>query len=281
MNRVLFCTDGSAYSRVCGEYVVWLCRRTQAHIDALYLTDIRQFEIPLVADLSGSLGVQPYQDVVTQLQEMERQKSSVIEESTLKNFADAGMADEVTYHHRTGLLVDCLSDFESNVDVVVLGKRGENADFASEHLGSTMERVVRASQKPCLVTSRSFRVIKKLVLAYDGGQSCCRAVQFLADSNAFRDLQLHIVSAIEGDKRGRAENRLREAEKMLTECDYHPTCALLEGVVEDSMRLYVEKQDIDLLVMGAYGHSRIRHLLIGSTTTAMIRGCRIPVLCFR
>ena len=34
-------------------------------------------------------------------------------------------------------------------------------------------------------------------------------------------------------------------------------------------------------LMGAYGHSRIRHLLIGSTTTAMIRSCHIPVLCFR
>jgi len=38
---------------------------------------------------------------------------------------------------------------------------------------------------------------------------------------------------------------------------------------------------INLLVMGAYGHSRIRYLIIGSTTTEMIRTCKIPVLLFR
>jgi nucleotide-binding universal stress UspA family protein len=42
----------------------------------------------------------------------------------------------------------------------------------------------------------------------------------------------------------------------------------------------VETDDIDLLVMGAYGHSRIRRLIIGSTTAEMIRLCRIPVLLF-
>jgi nucleotide-binding universal stress UspA family protein len=33
--------------------------------------------------------------------------------------------------------------------------------------------------------------------------------------------------------------------------------------------------------MGAYGHSRIRTLIIGSTTTEVIRSCLIPVLLFR
>lgn len=38
---------------------------------------------------------------------------------------------------------------------------------------------------------------------------------------------------------------------------------------------------VDLLVMGAYGHSRIRNLIVGSTTTAMLRSCQIPVLLLR
>ncbi len=32
---------------------------------------------------------------------------------------------------------------------------------------------------------------------------------------------------------------------------------------------------------GAYGHSRIRNLIIGSTTTEMIRSCKIPIVLFR
>ena len=36
-----------------------------------------------------------------------------------------------------------------------------------------------------------------------------------------------------------------------------------------------------MLVMGAYGHSRIRHLLVGSTTTTMLRNAQLPVLILR
>jgi nucleotide-binding universal stress UspA family protein len=40
----------------------------------------------------------------------------------------------------------------------------------------------------------------------------------------------------------------------------------------------VEGEDFGLLVMGAYGHSRIRSFVIGSTTTEMVRSCKVPVL---
>jgi nucleotide-binding universal stress UspA family protein len=33
--------------------------------------------------------------------------------------------------------------------------------------------------------------------------------------------------------------------------------------------------------MGAYGHGRIRTMILGSTTAALLRACRIPVLVFR
>jgi nucleotide-binding universal stress UspA family protein len=55
----------------------------------------------------------------------------------------------------------------------------------------------------------------------------------------------------------------------------------LNGVVETAIADYVEDSAIDLLVLGAYGHSRIRELLIGSTTTELLRSCHVPVFCFR
>jgi nucleotide-binding universal stress UspA family protein len=53
------------------------------------------------------------------------------------------------------------------------------------------------------------------------------------------------------------------------------------GQPEAVIAAHIEAHDIGLLVMGAYGHSRIRNLIIGSTTSAMLRSCRIPVLLFR
>ncbi|WP_372803402.1 universal stress protein, partial [Paracoccus seriniphilus] len=42
----------------------------------------------------------------------------------------------------------------------------------------------------------------------------------------------------------------------------------------------IDAEGFDMLVMGAYGHSRIRSLVIGSTTTEMVRSCKVPVLMF-
>jgi len=41
---------------------------------------------------------------------------------------------------------------------------------------------------------------------------------------------------------------------------------------------YAEGVDADLLVMGAYGHSRLREFVLGGATREMLRDPRLPVL---
>lgn len=281
MKRILLCSDGSNYSRVCCQYAVWLAGRTEAHIEILYVTDLRQFEVPLVADIGGSLGIQPYQAVLGQLEELEKKKAEVILESARGVLTEAGLAERVHVTHKTGLLVDCLTDYDDSVDLIMLGKRGENANFATEHLGSTMERVLRASSRPCLVTSRSFRPITRLLLAYDGSPSCRKALDHLAASQAWRGLELHIVIVAGSISADDAVKHLHEAEEVMRAAGSTPVCQMLHGSPEDQISSYVASNDIHMLAMGAYGHSRIRYLIIGSTTTAMIRTCKVPVLLFR
>ncbi|MEX2381876.1 MAG: universal stress protein [Opitutales bacterium] len=283
MKKLLVCTDGSTYAQVSCEYAAWIASRTGAAVTAIYVTDLRQFEVPLITDLSGSLGIQPYQGVMGQLKELEDQKAKVIGRNASQILEKENPGGESFFVHKTGLLVDSLEEMEDDCDLVILGKRGENADFAAGHLGSTMERVVRASSKPCLVTSRAYRPVRKVLLAYDAGKSCQKALKFLTENDIFRGLELHIVSVAEesGEEEDRTLERLRSAEKSAMGGNYSLKCQMLHGTVEEQIVEYVAAQDIDLLVMGAYGHNRIRHLLIGSTTTEMIRRCKIPVLLFR
>ena len=56
---------------------------------------------------------------------------------------------------------------------------------------------------------------------------------------------------------------------------------ILPGVPEKVIAETVRQRGINLLVMGAYGHSRIRQFIVGSTTTTMVRTCLVPVLMFR
>ncbi len=281
MKKILVCTDGSAYSFVCYDYAAWMAQRTGAALEVLYVSDLRQFEVPMVADLSGSLGAQPYQAVLGKLQEFEQERAKGILEQARQHFAAKALPAEATFTHKLGFLVDTFHEFEAHVDLIMLGKRGENANFATEHLGSTMERVVRASHKPCLVTSRAFKPVQRLLFAFDGSKSCQKALEFLATSAAFKDLELHLVTVAAQAAEEAALKTLRSAEGVLRAAGHAPVCQMLVGAVDNEISAYVEGQGINLLVMGAYGHSRIRQLIIGSNTTSMIRRCKVPVLLFR
>jgi len=156
-----------------------ISRLKDASITLLYVSDMRQYQVPLMADLSGSIGVQPYQAILSQLETLESEKAKTLLSAGRSVFEAQGQADCVSETHDTGFLVDCLKDIEDPFELVMLGKRGENAEFAMEHIGSTIERVARASAKPCLVTSRKFKPVEKLVMAFDGGASCYKALDFV------------------------------------------------------------------------------------------------------
>ncbi|MEM7790445.1 MAG: universal stress protein [Verrucomicrobiota bacterium] len=281
MKRILVCTDGSDYSQECCRYGAWLSKQMGALISVLYVTDLRQFEIPAIADLSGSLGIQPFEGMIEQLREFEEHKSNFVKESALKIFEEAGLSDRVTYLHKTGLLVDMVEKVSEDVDLILLGKRGENVNFATEHLGAMLERFLRTSKKPCLVTSRKFKLIDRVAIAYDGGESSKKAIRFMAGDELFKALSLHVITVAETGKEDLAAQRIGEAEQLMKQAGLYPTYQVLAGDVETSISDYVREEKVDLLIAGAYGHSRIRDFFIGSTTTELLRQCHVPVLCFR
>ncbi|MFP5434357.1 MAG: universal stress protein, partial [Alphaproteobacteria bacterium] len=67
----------------------------------------------------------------------------------------------------------------------------------------------------------------------------------------------------------------------LRRADFMVEAGIEGGLPDDTIARAAERSGSDLLVMGAYGHSRIRSLIIGSTTTTMIRSCKIPLLLIR
>ena len=190
----------------------------------------------------------------------------------------AGVAD-VTTKMRHGDIVESVTDLEADADIVVIGKRGEAADFARMHLGSNLERVARASHQPVLVASRAFKPVRRLLIAFDGGTSAMKAVDYVARSPMLAGLDCRLLLAgIDGlDTR----QRIEDAAALLRSGGYTVEADIEPGQADAVIARRVESDGIDLLVMGAYGHSRIRHLIIGSTTTEMIRSCKIPVVLLR
>lgn len=286
MKRILVCTDGSIFSQSSYRYTAWLAHRLDAGVDILHVTDIRSQKAVSTDNLSGTLGLDTSRDLLEKIVELEHEKariahqqSKLILEDAARFFSSEGIAFNTI--HETGFLVDIFHEFESKADAIVLGKRGDHAEFASGHLGSNIERIVRSSHKPCWISSREFQPIERLLLAYDGSPSSQKMLQFIMDSPAFKGLELHILKVAKKSDDATAISRLKEAEQKSRSAGFEPVCNLLLGHPEAVIGKYIEENQISLLLMGAYGHSRIRHLIVGSTTIQMLRSSRIPVLLFR
>lgn len=282
MSRILACTDGSIYANSVYDHAAWAARQMGgASVRLLHVLDRGAAEAP--ADRSGAIGFDASEELLRELAELDaaRGKVALRRARALLTEAEqrlrAAGVTEVMLTQRHGSLVETVTEFEADADLVVIGKRGEAADFAVGHLGSNLERVVRASSRPVLVASRAFRPIVRFVIAHDGGPAALKAIDYAARNTALRGLECHLVTVAASG----GGIPLDQPAETLRRGGLSVTTQVLHGEPEQAIAAYVGEAAIDLLVMGAYGHSRIRSLLIGSTTTALLRACRIPVLVFR
>ena len=163
--------------------------------------------------------------------------------------------------------------------LIVIGKRGQSADFSKGHLGANLERVARGVHRPVLVASRAFRPIKRFAIAFDGSATSRKAVGMVAVSPLLAGLACDLVMAGQGS--AAEQERLEKSASELRKAGFEVNVQRKVGEAETVLAEHVRDNAIDLLVMGAYGHSRVRQLILGSTTTQLIRTCLVPVLLLR
>ena len=284
MTRILAFIDGSAYSASVCDHAAWVATREGAGVDLVHVLG-RRDAAGEPANLSGNIGLGARTALLEELADLDarnaqvaQKRGRVILEEAKARLTEIGVAD-VTAKLRNGDIVEAVQDFEDGADLIVIGKRGEAADFATLHLGSNLERVVRASKRPMLVAARAYRPVERVLVAFDAGKSALKAIDHMAASPLFAGLAVTLLTV--GAETAEARKRLAEAENKLAAAGLAVTTDIVEGEPETVIADRIAADGIDLLVMGAYGHSRIRSLIIGSTTSAMIRSCTVPVMLFR
>lgn len=284
MPTILACTDGSIYAPSIYQHTAWAAQRLSANVEVLHVLDHHRERAPGI-DLSGTIGIDASAHLTEELTKLEeaagrvaRLKGKAILDDARQQLAAAGVAD-ITSTQRHGSLVETLEELEPRCDLVVIGKRGEHADFAKGHLGGNLQRVIRTAVRPVLVAARAFQPIGRFLIAYDGGPSVTKAIDFLLASPLLKSAACHILCA--GQVDDKARYYLEETAAKLRAASYAVTAHAVSGEPETVIAEAVKRESINLLVMGAYGHSPIRALILGSTTTTMVRTCLVPVLMFR
>jgi nucleotide-binding universal stress UspA family protein len=283
-DNIIALVDGSGYGASVCEHAAWVSRLTGAPVQLLHVMGRRDAAGP--QDLSGAIRLGARTALLEELATLDAQRARIANESgralleDARKLTEGAGATNVSTRLEQGDLIDRTVGHEAaDTRVIVIGKRGTAADFAKGHLGSNLERIVRSARKPVLVASRAFKPINKILVAFDGGSSSVKAVEHIASSPLFADLSIDLAMA--GNASGNAQNALEEALLHLRAAGLNAQSLMLEGAADTALSAKIEADGYDLLVMGAYGHSRIRSMIIGSTTTQMLVACKVPVLLFR
>ena len=284
MINLLALVDGSGYSKSVCDHAAWFANRLGGNVEIVHVLGHQDLSSH-PEDFSGNIGIGARTALLEELAELDAQKARLSRQrgrAILDDARDSVVASgvaRVTTKLRLGEIVETLQDLEAEADMIVIGKRGGGADFNQLHLGSNLERVVRSSHKPVLLASRAFKPVRRFLVAYDGGRSVIKAIDEIARNKVFADLDCELLCV--GTETAAAGAQMEASASQLRAAGYRVETKFMPGRPETVIASEIETDAYDLMVMGAFGHSVIRNLIIGSTTTEMIRSCKIPLLLFR
>ncbi|MCW8194841.1 universal stress protein [Proteobacteria bacterium 005FR1] len=283
MNNVLTCIDGSAISRPVCDAGSWASQRLGVTLKLLHVLD--KSEYPASKDLSGNIGLGSREHLLEELVALDEQRSRVALEHGKYMLEDAAKraeekgATDVARLQRHGDLLETLLELEENTRLLVMGRLGQGHEAAAHTVGSHLESVVRAMHRPILIAVPEFTKPQSVMIAYDGSATAQKALEMVAASPLLESLPCHLVM-VDGDSDERRQ-QLEHAKAKLKDAGFAVTTATLKGEVADALITYQRDNQLDLIVMGAYGHSRIRQFFVGSNTTRMISMSDVPLLLLR
>lgn len=274
IKSILIATDGSANSMVATQFGCCLAKLFQAEVCGLNVVDIRALEGPLISDLSGSMGFEPYQSYVPKFEKMLQERADGILEDFKGLCAEQGIIAEVK--RMSGIVPNVIAEEAKRVDLVVIAQHGEHAQWSAGLLGSTTETVIRKSPRPVLIAPKQYRDIKKVLIAYDGSNESTRGLKTACETFADLPCEMHVVFSTDDD--AQADMLASEVRDYVGHYRLEVVLTRLTGDAPKAILQHAEQNGFDLIVMGAFGHSRLHDLILGGTTSYMIRATTIPIM---
>lgn len=188
-------------------------------------------------------------------------------------------------------------------DLLVVGSHGGGEK--SNHVGAIASKCVRRSRVPVLLVRRQHDVgYKKLVVCVDFSGASKEALEYAAEISCNENAELHILHVwcdpwgayafpVEGLNHFMVEKQLEEAkanaqrkiEKMRADLMHEYFAANIStsvveapSVIKGIVDFINEHKDMDLVVVGNRGHSKVSEFFIGTTTERLIQKSPCSVL---
>ncbi|MGE6329252.1 universal stress protein [Psychrobacter pacificensis] len=282
--HILACIDGSAVTESVCDYAAWYASRLNLPVGLLHVSDI---PASVRRDLSGVIGINSRQFLLDELSQLDEQRAKVVNSYSNALVQDAkshikdSFADvNVRIYQRHGKLLPSIEYFKEENRAIVMGRRGEDHKNSRINIGSQIETVARASDIPILICSETFKEPSSYMIAFDGSKTSIKAAWMVAKSPLLKGLKGHIVMV--GNYNEAAKQSMSAAAAKLEDAGYIVEAHHLSASdAVDGLLTFQVDNDIDIMVVGAYGHSKWQQLFLGSTTTEIIASTLSPVILVR
>jgi nucleotide-binding universal stress UspA family protein len=254
------------------DLALMLAERTEAHVVGLHVDSFEQMVM--------------YPDIyASQLMELMAAEAAraVAGARTRFDQAIAGRAITTEWRAVKGLVDRKLAEHARYADLVVLGQNDpDEAKTASA--ARVAELVPLTSGKPCLVvpyTKGPSGFGDNILVAWDGSREASRAV---ADAmpllRAAKQVTVAQIQAAPGDPfAGGLDLNAFSAHLARHGIALETRTEATEGrSVAQALLSLAASFSADLIVMGAYGHTRLRELILGGVTQEVLARMTIPVL---
>ncbi|WP_269714670.1 universal stress protein [Caulobacter sp. NIBR2454] len=144
------------------------------------------------------------------------------------------------------------------------------------------EAVIFGSGRPVVVVPEAGRMVgalDRIAIAWDGSRAASRAMAdalpLLVSASEVRLVCIPDDKALPHELSPAAAQRNLERHGISSEIDMLMASGQSPA---ERLRDYLRDREIDLLVMGAFGHSRVREFILGGMTASMLADPPVPIL---
>lgn len=278
--QIIACVDGSKSTSAVISSACWLSNQLQHPLLILHVLD--QKSHPKTLDLSGSIGMGSRESLLKELAELDAERNRLALEHG-KHLLEAALVEakklcqqEIKTLQRHGDLAETLVGFEEQTRILVIGRSGEHSSDALSQIGGQVENILRTMKRPVMIATSDLRATKNILVAYDGSSTSEKLLSLAAKSPLTEGKCCHIVTVGQD-----ANGQLDKAKIEMQKAGHEVKTALLDGEVDEALMTYAREHEIALMVLGAYGHSRVRQFLLGSHTTKILYRSDINMLFLR
>lgn len=275
IKKILVALDADTDTSVATRYAADMARRHGAEVTGLAVVDMGSIE---ASSRGGGIGSMY---LMERVQENLTAESRAIARQLANTFKEEmeGSGVDFDVQVEEGVPFERIVEDMKYHDVLVVGNDPHFFYSHPKEKTKTLVRVVKNSIGPTLVVPDTYRVVRRVLVAYDASSASARAVRRFVHLQPFgTDVTLEILNVHgKGESEG-SQLALRMAKAYVEAHGYGAHTSSLHGT--DPARQIVEfaqQFEADALIAGAHSVSKLTKLAFGSTTASLLENCPVPL----